>query len=439
MNNQSLYCHAKTVIPGGTQLLSKRPEQMAPDQWPPYFRAAKGCTITDLDGRKYTDFSSCGIGGTLLGFNDDDVSEAVIKVIRDGSFSTLNPPEEVMLADRLCAIHPWACCARFARCGGETAAIAVRIARAFRDRSKVIISGYHGWQDWYLASNLGNPDALGKMWLSGLSPHGVPKELGNTAFPLIHGDFERLETLLREHGNDLAAIICEPCRHELPKPGFLEALRRGCDQYGAMLIFDEISIGWRYRFGGSHLDFGVDPDMAIFSKAMGNGHPIGAVVGNEKMLDAGRKTFLSSTYWTERTGPAAALAAIDKMERTGVSAHVNDYGNEVMRLWKSVAETVGLPIKITSSFGCLASFAFDVPGGNLAKTLYVQWMLDHGILASPAFYPMLTHGKKEFALFADAVKDVFGRIAPLAAAGESAMRAALRGPEAHSGFGRLLK
>ena len=439
MKTQELYRRAKQIIPGGTGLLSKRPEMMAPDVYPAYFKSAKGCRVTDLDGREYIDFSSFGIGACLLGFNDDDVSEAVIRTVREGSFSSLNPAEDVELAERLCAIHPWACCARFARGGGETAAVAVRIARAFRDRSKVIISGYHGWQDWYLASNLGDPDALGKMWLSGLSPHGVPKELNGTAFPLIHGDFERLEALLREHGNDLAAIICEPCRHELPKPGFLEALRRGCDRYGAMLIFDEISIGWRYRFGGSHLDFGVAPDMAVFSKAMGNGHPIGAVIGNEKMMEAGKKTFLSSTYWTERTGPVAALAAIGKMEKTNVSAHVNAYGEKVMRLWKSVAETVGLPIRITSSFGCLASFAFDGPCGNLAKTLYVQWMLDHGILASPAFYPMLAHGEKEFALFADAVKDVFGRIAPLAAAGEVAMRAALRGPEAVSGFSRLLK
>lgn len=439
MDNQSLYRHAKSVIPGGVQLFSKRPEQLAPGQWPPYFRSAKGCRITDLDGREYLDFSSCGIGGTLLGFNDEEVSEAVIRTIRDGSFSTLNPPEEVDLADRLCAIHPWASCARFARCGGETAAMAIRIARAYRDRSKVIISGYHGWQDWYLAGNLGDPDALGRMWLSGLSPYGVPRELNGTAFPLIHGDFDRLDDLLKRHGGDLAAIICEPCRHQLPTPGFLEALRAACDKYGAMLIFDEISIGWRYRFGGSHLDFGVTPDMAIFSKAMGNGHPIGAVIGNEKMMEAGSRTFLSSTYWTERIGPAAALATLAKMERTGVSAHVNAYGRKVMDLWKTAADEVGLPIKITSSFGCLASFAFDFPVSNLAKTLYVQWMLDYGILAAPAFYPMLSHGNAEFAVFAAAVRDVFARIAPLAAAGEDAMRSALRGPEAHSGFGRLLK
>ncbi len=439
MDNQSLYHHAKTLIPGGTQLLSKRPEQMAPEQWPPYFKSAKGCCITDLDGRKFTDFSSCGIGGTLLGFNDDDVSEAVIRTIRDGSFSTLNPPEEVALAERLCAIHPWASCARFARCGGETAAVAIRIARAYRGKSKVIISGYHGWQDWYLASNLGDPNALGGMWLGGLSPHGVPDELSGTALPLIHGDFERLELLLREHGNDLAAIICEPCRHELPEPGFLEALRKACDQYGAMLIYDEISIGWRYRFGGSHLDFGVNPDMAIFSKAMGNGHPIGAVIGNEKMMESGNRTFLSSTYWTERTGPVAALATINKMEKTDVAAYVNSYGNEVMKLWQEVAISVGLPIKITSKFGCLASFSFDFPGSNIAKTLYVQWMLDHNILASTAFYPMLAHGEAELALFTEALKDVFGKIASLATAGENALRSALRGPEAHCGFGRLLK
>lgn len=439
MDNQTLYRHAKKLIPGGTQLLSKRPEQMAPEQWPPYFKQAKGCRITDLDGKEFIDFSICGIGACLLGFNDEDVSEAVIKTVRNGSFSTLNAPEEVELAERLCAIHPWATSVRFARCGGETAAMAIRIARAVTNRSKVIISGYHGWQDWYLAANLGDPDALGEMWLSGLSPHGVPEELHGTAYSLVHGDLEHLEELFRQHGNQIAAVILEPCRHEKPAPGFLEALRSACDRYGAMLIYDEITIGWRYRFGGSHLSFGVMPDMAIFSKALGNGHPIGAVIGNERMASGGEKAFLSSTYWTERTGPAAALATIEKMERTSVAEYVNAYGDRVMELWRRTARECSLPIRITSSFGCLASFSFDVQNANAVRTLFTQMMLDEGFLAGCAFYPTLTHGEQEFCSYETALKKVFPQLSARISEGEESVFKALRGPEAHTGFGRLLK
>ncbi len=439
MNDQELYSHAKTVIPGGTGLLSKRPEMFAPELFPAYFKSAKGCRITGIDDREYLDFSTCGIGACLLGFNDDDVSQAVIKTIMDGSFSTLNPPEEVELADRLCAIHPWASWARFARGGGEIGAAAIRIARAATNRSKVIIIGYHGWHDWYLAANLGESDALGGMWLKGLSPHGVPVELKGTASACIHGDFEKFDELLKLHGNDLAAVIMEPCRHELPASGFLEAVRAGCDKYGALLIYDEITIGWRHRFGGSHLDFGVDPDLAIFSKALGNGHPIAAVIGREEVFDGALKAFLSSTYWTERTGPVAALTTISKMAQTDVAVKVNEYGNKVMKLWKKCAAENGLPLESTSEFGCLAGFAFKSAAPNALRTVFTRKMLERGILAGTAFYPTLCHGEVEFELYSAAVNEVFKELAVIAAGGEKAIKAALTAPEAHTTFARLVK
>ena len=439
MNDAQLYQHAKTVIPGGTGLLSKRPEMLAPEVFPAYFKSASGCRITTIDGREFTDFTSCGIGACLLGFNDEDVSRAVIKTVVDGSFSTLNPPEEVELADRLCGIHPWASWARFARTGGEIGAVAIRIARACTGRSKVAVIGYHGWHDWSLAANLGDPDALGGMWLKGLSPCGVPEELTGTTISCMHGDFENLENLFREHGNELAAIILEPCRHEVPAPGFLEALRKGCDKFGSLLIYDEITIGWRYRFGGSHLSFGVEPDLAIFSKAMGNGHPIAAVLGRKEFFDGASSAFLSSTYWTERTGPAAALATIGKMEKINVSAHVNEYGRRVMEMWKSSADAVGLPLELTSEFGCLATFSFKTPAPNAMRTLFTQLMLDRGFFAGTGFYPTAAHGEKEFTAYAQAVKEVFAVLAPLAGDGEKAILSALRGPEAHTTFARLVK
>jgi len=439
MTDAQLYAHAKTVIPGGTGLLSKRPEMFAPEVFPAYFKAAEKCRITTVDGRELIDFGLCGIAACLLGYNDEDVTQAVIKTIADGNFSTLNPPEEVELADRLCAIHPWAAWARFARGGGEIAAVALRIARACTGRSKVIIIGYHGWHDWYLAANLGDPDALGGMWLKGLSPYGVPRELEGTAIPCMHGDAERFEALLKEHGNELAAVIAEPCRHEIPVPGFLEALRSGCDKYGALLIFDEITIGWRYRFGGSHLAFGVDPDLAIFSKALGNGHPIAAVLGRKEFFDGASSAFLSSTYWTERTGPTAALAAIDKMERTNVAEYVNAYGRRVMAMWEKTAAETGLPVKVNNSFGCLSGFRFATEAPNAMRTLFTQKMLARGFIAGTGFNPMLAHTEEDLKLYSAAAKEVFAELAPLAQGGEKAIRAELKHPEAHTTFARLVK
>ncbi len=309
---ETLYRHARERIPGGTQLLSKRPEMLAPGQWPAYFREARGCETWDLDGRHYYDFSTNGIGSCLLGFGDPDVTRAVRRRIGLGSMCTLNAPEEVELADLLCEIHPWADQVRFARCGGEACAAAVRIARATTDRSLVAICGYSGWQDWYLAANLGESDALRGHLLPGLEPLGVPRELRGTAVTFGFNDRDAFQHLLEEHGERLAAVIMEPCRSRDPDPGFLELVRDGIHRVGGLLIFDEITIGWRLRFGGAHLGLGVAPDIAVYAKALSNGHPMAAIVGTRAAMAGAHGSFVSSTYWTESVGPVAALATIRK-------------------------------------------------------------------------------------------------------------------------------
>lgn len=316
---QALYQKAKKIIPGGTQLLSKRPEMFAPNVWPPYYSKAKGCEVWDIDGNHYYDMSLNGIASCLLGYNDPDVSEAAKKAIDNGCMSTLNPPEEVELAEKLCAIHPWAESVRFARTGGEAMAVAVRIARATTKRSKVAVCGYHGWHDWYLAANLGEEDALNGLLLPGLEPAGVPKELRGTTLAFRHNDMEAFDKLINEHGDQLAAIVMEPCRHNPPQEGYLAHVKKMAHECGVILIFDEITIGWRLCYGGAHLKMGVFPDIAVFAKALGNGHPMAAIIGTEKAMNSAHESFISSTYWTERVGPAAALAVLKKMEELNIS------------------------------------------------------------------------------------------------------------------------
>jgi len=434
---QSLYHHAKSRIPGGTQLLSKRPEMLAPDLWPAYFSEAKGCEVWDLDRRHYFDMYSNGIGACILGFRDPDVTEAVKRRIDLGSMYTLHPPEEVELADVLCEIHPWAEQARFMRCGGESCAAAVRIARATTNRSVVAICGYHGWQDWYLACNLGDSDALRGHHLPGLDPLGVPGELRGTSLTFRYNDRAELDRIIASRGKDLAAVIMEPCRNRDPEPGFLEYVKERAHACGALLIFDEVTIGWRLCYGGAHLKLGVDPDIAVFAKALGNGHPIGAVIGTRQAMDGAHTSFISSTYWTESVGVVAALAVLRKMRQVDVPAHVEKVGRTVLRFWKEHGRKHGLPIGgVDDCYPCLAHFSFTHPKSEELRTLYTQLMLERGFLAGTSIYPTLAHSEETIALYGAAIDEVFAQIAEgLRADTISGM---LKGPVAHSGFRRLL-
>ena len=431
---QALYRHAKERLPGGTQLLSKRPEMMAPDQWPAYFREARGCETWDLDGRHYYDFSTNGIGACLLGFRDPDVTRAVQERVGLGSMCTLNPPEEVELADLLCEIHPWAEQVRFARCGGEACAVATRIARATTDRPVIAICGYHGWQDWYLAANLGESDALRGHLLPGLSPLGVPGELRGTAATFGYNGRAAFQAVLDQHGSRLAAVIMETCRSQDPDPGFLEFVRDGAHRVGALLIFDEITIGWRLNYGGAHLRLGVHPDLAVFAKALGNGHPMAAVIGTRAAMAGAQGSFISSTYWTESVGPVAALATLRKMKTIDVPAHVARIGSRVQALWKECGRRHGLPVH-ADGYPCLAHFKFEHEKAEVLRTLYTQWMLDRGFLAGTGLYPTLAHTDDLVERYGEAVDEVFGRIARALAGAD--VEGQLQGPVAHSGFRRL--
>jgi len=433
--SQKLYKRAKEIIPGGTQLLSKRPEMFAPDLWPAYYKKAKGCEIWDIDNNHYYDMSTNGIGSCLLGYADPDINAAVIKRVKHGSMSTLNPPEEVELAERLIALHPWAKQVRFARTGGEIGAVAVRIARATTGRSKIAVCGYHGWQDWYLAANLSGNDALNGHLLPGLDPAGVPRELQGTTLTFKYNDLEQLKNIIHTHGNDLAAVIMEPTRYTEPENNFLQNVITAARQCGALVIFDEITIGWRLCFGGAHLVYQAAPDMAIFAKALGNGHPIAAVLGTKEAMRGAEKSFISSTYWTESVGPAAALAVLKKMERINIPAHIKQIGEKVITLWKDAAKKYAVPVTVCENRPCITHFSFSGKDSNLLKTIYTVEMLRLGFIANTSIYPTLAHNDKNIALYGKAIDAVFAKIADLVRTGSAA--SFLKTPEAHTGFARL--
>jgi glutamate-1-semialdehyde 2,1-aminomutase len=434
---QDLYVKAKTLIPGGGQLLSKRPEMFAPSVWPGYFSRAEGCEVWDLDNKHYYDFSTNNVGACLLGFANPVVNEAIKKAIELGTMSSLNPPEEVELAERLMEIHPWAEKARFARTGGESMAVAVRIARATTGRSKVAVAGYHGWHDWYLAANLGDDDALKGLLLPGLEPAGVPVELRGTTIAFQHNSIEAFENLISEHGEQLAAIVMEPCRHNTPQEGYLEYVKETAHKHGIILIFDEITIGWRLTFGGAHKLFGVTPDMAVFSKSLGNGHPVGAIIGTSSAMDGANHSFISSTYWTDRIGPVAALTTLKEMQRINVAKSVNQTGEKVRGILSAMIRKYHLPIEVSEGFACFVKLSFLNDKNSTMRTLFTQMMLDEGFLAGAAFYPTAAHADDDILhKYSNAIDKVFDRLKHLFE--KNALASRLKGPHAHVGFKRLV-
>ncbi|MCX6030361.1 MAG: aminotransferase class III-fold pyridoxal phosphate-dependent enzyme [Chloroflexi bacterium] len=431
---QELYRKAKTRIPGGTQLLSKRPEMFLPENWPAYYSRAKGAQVWDLDGNMYYDMSYNGIAACILGAADPDVEEAVIAAVKAGSMSTLNAPEEVELADLLCELHPWAEMVRYARCGGEAMAVAVRLARAHTGRDRVAFCGYHGWHDWYLAANLADDKALNGHLMPGLEPAGVPRALRGTALPFRYNHLEELEAIVAQYGDELAAVVMEPIRSMEPEPGFLAGIRNICDRAGMLLVVDEVSVGWRLLTGGAHLVYGLRPDIAVFAKAISNGYPMAAIIGTADAMQAAQISFVSSTYWTERIGPAAALATIRKHRRENVALHLRRIGQMVRDGWRVAAERAGLPITI-GGLVPMSNFAIQHKEAQAASTLFTQLMLEKGFLATKAFNTTFAHQDQVIEEYLQAAEETFGVVAQ--ALDRGTVRDLLGGPVAHAGFARL--
>jgi len=431
---QKLYKRAKRLIPGGNMLLSKRPEMFLPEQWPSYFSRAKGCEVWDLDGKKYTDVSLMGIGTNILGYGHEEVDDAVNKTVKDGNMSTLNCPEEVYLAEKLIDIHPWAGMVKFARSGGEINSVAIRIARAFTGRDKVAICGYHGWHDWYISTNLSSDKNLDGHLLPGLQPNGVPRGLAGTTLPFQYNNIEQLEQLIKDNKDQVAAIKMEVSRNEGPKDNFLLKVRELATENNIILIFDECTSGFRESFGGLHKIYGVDPDLAIFGKALGNGYAITACIGREEVMQAAQKTFISSTFWTERIGPTAALKTLEIMERERSWEYITDLGKYASSQWKKLSEKNNLAIK-TWGIPALSGFTFESDNALAYKTFITQELLKKGYLAGNSIYvctehtrDIIDHYLKELDLVFAVIKDCENDID---------INTLLDGPICHGDFKRL--
>lgn len=429
---QKLWKRAKQVIPGGNMLLSKRAEMFLPEHWPAYFSKARGCQVWDLDGVQYTDMCIMGIGTNTLGYGHPEVDEAVREVIANGNMSTFNCPEEVYLAERLVELNPWAGMVRLARTGGEANAIAVRIARAASGKDKVAVCGYHGWHDWYLSANLGEDDSLAGHLLPGLDPKGVPRAMRGTTLPFNYNDFDQLLDIVNR--NEVGVIKMEVERNMGPEDNFLQKVRQLATERGIVLMFDECTSGFRETFGGIYQKYGVEPDMAIYSKTLGNGYAIAAIVGRTDIMQAAQTTFISSTFWTERIGPAAALKTLEVMERVKSWEVITRVGLDIRNGWQQLADKHELAI---SHWGIPALAGFTIQSDNALKykTLITQEMLKKGYLASNAVYACTEHTPEIVQGYFEQLDPVFQLIKECEDGRD--VDALLDGPVCHGGFKRL--
>jgi glutamate-1-semialdehyde 2,1-aminomutase len=373
-----------------------------------------------------------GIGTNILGYGHDEVDEAVMKTVRTGNMSTFNCPEEVYLAERLIELHPWADMVRLARSGGEANAIAIRIARAASGKDKVAICGYHGWHDWYLSANLSEDENLSTHLLPGLDPKGVPANLRDTVYPFNYNDYEALENLVEQQ--DIGIIKMEVLRNKEPEDNFLHKVRELANKKNIILIFDECTSGFRQSFGGLHKIYGVDPDMAMFGKALGNGYAITAVIGRKEIMEAAQKTFISSTFWTERIGPSAALKTLEVMERERSWETITQTGKGIAKRWRQMAGMYDLPVNI-SGLPALISFNFESNNALAYKTLITQEMLKKGYLASNSIYVSTEHTNEILDNYFDELNEIFLLIKECESGRD--VFSLLEGPVCHSGFKRL--
>ena len=404
-NGVNLYNYAKTIIPGGTTLFSKRSELHLPNKWPAYFTKAKKINIWDLKGDKYLDMF-CAVGTSVLGYGNAKVTNSILKNINKGNMTTLSCPEEVYLSKQLINHHSWADMVKYTRAGGEANALAVRIARSNTSKKNIAFCGYHGWHDWYLSANINSKKNLDQHLMSGLNYDGIPENLKNTSFPFPYNNFEYLEKLINK--KKIGIIKMEVMRNIEPKNNYLQKIRKICNKKKIILIFDECTSGYRENMGGIHLKFKVNPDIAIFGKALGSGYAINAIIGKRNIMKKAENTFISSTFWGERIGYTAALSSISEFKRLNAFKQIEKNGKMIKSVWFDLSQKYNIPINIMGT-NAIPSFEF-IKNHSERKTFLTQEMLKNKILATNMIYVTIFHNKNNIKKYVKILNDIFADI-----------------------------
>lgn len=368
------YERAKTLVPGGV-LGIRRPYNFVPGEFPIFFDSGKGGRVYDVDGNEYIDYL-CAYGPIILGYRETEVDEATIAQIRDKGFCfSLTQTHQNLLAEKLRELIPCAQMSVFVKTGSDATTCAIRLARSYTKRTKIIRCGYHGWHDWCV-------EVKG----------GIPPKLYEDVSEFHYNDLDALESLLKQQGDDTAAIIITPYGHPLanpledPKPGFLQGVRDLATKHGAVLIFDEIRTGFRMSLGGAQKLYGVTPDLAVFGKAMANGYSIGAVTGQERIMKEGESNvFISSTFFPNSLSYIAALKTIEIMEREPVLETIWKRGNMLLDGMRACAAKYDVGAEVSGS-GPMMFMTFAKDAKRLYKdrrNVFYTQLIRQGIFLQP--------------------------------------------------------
>ncbi len=404
---------AKKVIPGGNSILSKRPERYSGKIWPTYFKKAKGCEVWDLENNKFYDFAQMAIGASILGYSNEDLNKYIKKKIDLGITTTLNSFEEVDLAKKLLKLNPGFRGVKFARSGGEAMSVAIRLARSVNDnRQEIAFSGYHGWFDWYLATNLQTKKNLNEHLLPGLDTLGVDKKLKGSIHPFSYNNTSELSKLIKKN-KKIGVVVIESARYDYPEKNFVHKVNKICKQNNLILICDEITSGFRVSNTGAYRKIGFRPDLVVYGKGLGNGFPITAVVGKKKIMNAAKISFISSSNWSERVGFCAALKTIELIENKKVWKHIDLIGKQIKKGWQEIFEKYDLDISV-SNFLPLVTMKLNYGNkNNLILTYFIQEMLKRNFLVSASVYISYSHTKKLVERYLLESDKVFKKIAYL--------------------------
>lgn len=403
-NGIKIWKKASKIIPGGNGLVSKRPYRFVPNFWPTYYKKSKGIKVKDLNNKQYIDMSLMGVGTCSIGYAIPNIDNKVIDAIRNGVNCTLNSADEYTLAKKILKLHKFANRIKFARGGGEAMNIAVRAARAKTKKEIIAFSGYHGWYDWYLSTNLKNKKNLDTYLLPSLKIAGVPKKLKGTTIPIDLNNFKDLRKI--EKSKNIAAVVLELCRNDYEKKKNIKKIFNICKRKKICLIIDEITTGWRGSLGGEYKNYNIKPDILVYGKALGNGYAISSILGNSKYLDVLNDSFVSSTAWTERVGFAAAEATVDFFTKKKVHKHINKMGSLIIDGWKKLSSKNNIKILI-GNYKAIPNFKFNYNNSELLSTIFSFEMLKRGYLSTNAVYISFSHKKEHIKKYLMHCDDVF--------------------------------
>jgi len=378
--SNKLFNAAYKVIPGGTQTFSKAPAQHVSGVSPKLLMKSSGCNVWDVDGNEYIDYMMA-LGPNILGYADKEVNEAAYEGAKLGVNSSLGHPLESQLAQELISKIPCAEMVRFGKNGSDVTAAAIRVARGYTGRDKVLVCGYHGWQDWFIGSTSRNL--------------GVPKVVQDLTVEFFYNDIDSLLKAFKENQDSVAAVIMEPVNFYEPEDDFLNKVKSITHDNGAILIFDEVITGFRMEIGGAQSHFNVTPDLACFGKAMANGYPLSALVGSSKIMTLFEEVFFSGTFSGELVSISAALATIKALEKRDTLNHINQMGTRLKDGYNEIADSLDMRhITEMIGYGWWPEYVFydEHRKGSLEiQSLFQQEIVRRGILSRAGIFLCGSH------------------------------------------------